>query len=67
MMTDFKEVKKQSEFCLKLMEMLNSEIQGSGDGYYSGMQYHTRKQDDIKRIRREMMKLANMLDPWKGD
>lgn len=72
-MTDLKKIKQQSEFCKMMMEMLDAEIQDSKVGNYSGMNYfsgienHTRKQGDIKRLRRELMKLANMLDPWKED
>lgn len=28
------------------------------------MKNHIRKQDDIKRIRRELLTVSKMLDPW---
>lgn len=67
MTNDFADIKSQSQFCTELMLRLNDEIQKSGEGYWSGMANHIRKQDDIKRIRRELMTLANMLDPYRKD
>ena len=64
MNTDFEGIKQQSKFCMDLMVRLNNEIQNSGSGHWSGMADHTRKQDDIKRIRRELLDLAKMLNPW---
>ena len=61
---DFDSVRKQSDFCTVLMERLNYEINESGVGSWSGMENHIRKQDDIKRIRRELLALSKMLDPW---
>lgn len=49
------------------MLRLNDEIRTSGEGSWSGMENHVRKQDDIKRIRRELMTLAEMLNPWRGE
>ena len=60
-MIDLKKIKQQSEFCKMLMEMLDAEIQDS-DIKWGGMENRSRKQDDIKRLRRELMKLANMLN-----
>lgn len=54
----------QAEFCEMLMTRLCKEIKSSGKGYWSGMENHVRKQDDIKRIRRELMTLSKMLNPW---
>lgn len=64
---DFTGIKTQSKFCKELMLRLDSEIQESGTGYWSGMANHIRKQDDIKRVRRELMTLSNMLDPWRKE
>lgn len=59
-------IKEQSMFCMTLMDRLDFEIQNSKEGYWSGMESHTRKQDDIKRIRRELLTLSKMLNPWEG-
>lgn len=65
MKADFDDIKSQSQFCTELMIRLNDEIQKSGNGYWSGMENHIRKQDDIKRVRRELMTLSRMLNPWE--
>lgn len=64
---DFDKIKSQSKFCVELLLRLDSEIKKSKEGYWSGMENHIRKQDDIKRIRRELMELSNMLNPWRGE
>jgi len=64
MNTNFDAIKSQSQFCAELMLRLDDEIQKSDNGYWSGMADHTRKQDDIKRVRRELMTLSRMLNPW---
>lgn len=61
---DFNGIFEQSLFCKQLMERLHVEIRSSKEGSWSGMENHIRKQDDIKRIRRELMTLSKMLDPW---
>ena len=63
---DMRAIMNQSQFCTELMLRLDKEINASGEGSWSGMENHVRKQDDIKRIRRELMTLAKMLDPWGG-
>ena len=65
MKQNFEEIRTQSNFCTDLMMRLNEDIQKSGEGHWSGMADHTRKQDDIKRIRRELLTLAKMLNPWE--
>lgn len=60
----FQEIRNQSNFCTELMLRLNVDIKNSGEGLWSGMENHIRKMDDIKRIRRELMTLSKMLDPW---
>ena len=62
----FEEIKEQSGFCRELMRRLDVEIHNSGHGMWSGMENHIRKQDDIKRLRRELMTLSHMLNPWEG-
>ena len=64
---DINGIKSQSQFCVELMLRLNRDIQRSGDGSWSGMKNHIRHQDDIKRIRRELMTLSKMLNPWEGE
>ena len=55
---------QQAKFCEMLLERLYKEIKASGEGSWPGMENHVRKQDDIKRIRRELMTLSKMLNPW---
>ena len=62
---DIDGIKSQCQFCTELMIRLNDEIHDSGEGPWSGMENHIRKQDDIKRIRRELMSLSKMLNPWE--
>ena len=61
---DFGDIKAQMKFCTELVRRLDKEIQNSGAGLWSGMENHIRKQDDIKRIRRELLTLSKMLNPW---
>ena len=61
---DFDSIKSQGQFCTELMLRLNDDIRKSKEGSWSGMKNHVRKQDDIKRIRRELMALSKMLNPW---
>lgn len=63
---DFKQIRKQIVFCNELMQRLYEEILHSGEGSWSGMEYHERKRDDIKRLRRELMELSKMLNPWRS-
>ena len=67
MTLDIKNIKKQTDFCLNLMERLradiwNDECDPSIDCY--GIRYHKRKQNDIIRLRRELNRLNKLLDPW---
>lgn len=62
---EFANIKSQSQFCTELMLRLNKEVQKAGKGLYSGMETYTRKQYDIKRVRRELLELSKMLDPWR--
>lgn len=64
---DFNGIFIQSLFCKQLMERLHEEIKSSQEGSWSGVKNHVRKQDDIKRIRRELMTLSKMLNPWESE
>ena len=61
---NFEAIRSQMQFCTELVQRLNDEIHQDGEGSWSGMKNHIRKQDDIKRIRRELMTVSKMLDPW---
>lgn len=63
---NFDDIRRQMQFCTELVMRLNDEIHADGEGYWSGMKNHIRKQDDIKRIRRELLTVSKMLDPWGG-
>ena len=63
-MTDPKKVKEQSKFCKDLMTRLDNCIQGAEFVKYYGMEKHTARQDEIIRLRRELMLLSKMLNPW---
>ena len=64
---DFNGIFVQSLFCKQLIERLHEEIKSSQEGSWSGMKNHIRKQEDIKRIRRELMTLSKMLNPWGSE
>lgn len=59
------EIRAQTMFCKMLLDRLNDDIKVAREGSWSGMADHCQKQDDIKRIRRELMKLSKMLNPWR--
>lgn len=61
---DLADIRSQSQFCTELLLRLNNSIQTAGKGSWSGMADHCQKQDDIKRIRRELMTLSKLLNPW---
>lgn len=65
--SDFADIKSQSQFCTELMLRLNADIKKAGEGSWSGMENHIRKQNDIVRLRRELRDLFNLLDPWKEE
>ncbi len=68
MVIDIKKVKEQADFCLNLMNRLYSDIKEDTctNKPYETVWYHTRKQADIIRLRRELNKLNKLLVPW-GD
>lgn len=60
-----KEVIKQLNFCNTLFAMLNHDIDES-DAFYNdcSIANYTRHQADIVRLRRELLRLGKMLDPY---
>ena len=58
---------RQAEFCKILMDILLDGIKQSTDTEYFGLEKHCRHQDDVKRLRRELLKLSKMLDPWEKE
>ena len=65
MSLDIKNIRKQSDFCLDLMQRLNEEVKKDVDEHaWMGVHNHTQKQADIIRLRRELNKLQKMLNPW---
>ena len=63
-MTDKCKVDKQLLFCKELMEHLNDSIL-SAKVRYDSLEKHTVMRNDIIRLRRELMLLSEMLDPYK--
>ena len=66
-MTDYDDIKSQAQFVTELMLRLNKNIKDDksvirGDAW---VDKYTQKQADIKRIRRELLKLSRMLNPWE--
>ena len=59
----FKPVKEQCSFCYDLMRRLDKDIHDAvvEFGYIYG---HTPMQNDIIRLRRELMTLSKMLGEW---
>lgn len=59
------EIEKQSDFCLDLMLKLKDAIYSSEEsGYNWGLENYTQRQQDIIRLRRELMTLSKALNPW---
>lgn len=59
------EIEKQSEFCLELMLRLTDDIRTSDESCYgSYLENYTQRQQDIVRLRRELMTLSKILNPW---
>lgn len=55
-------IKKQSAFCLDLMERLNDSIQSHEErSWYWHLEGHTQKETDVIRLRRELNALREML------
>lgn len=66
-MTDIKNIKTQSKFCMDLMKRLDGEIEQAKMTNWNVVEKHDRMRDDIKRLRRELMALSKMLDPWRAE
>lgn len=62
----FASIKDQAAWCLSLMYHLNEDIQTENDesalSVGCKMKNKIQKQSDIKRLRRELLKLETMLD-----
>lgn len=62
-MSSKKEISAQAIFVKELAARLQKDIESNLDkpSVYSGMCGHTQVQSDIKRLRRELMELSNMI------
>lgn len=62
-MSNKTEISAQAIFVKELAARLQKDIESSLDkpSVYSGMCGHTQIQSDIKRLRRELMELSNMI------
>ena len=60
-------VKAQANFCLDLMQRICNDINEDACDApsYTNIWYHTRKKNDIIRLRRELNKLNKLLDPYR--
>ena len=61
------ELNKQINFCDELLKRLKADMKESMNSYdsndiYYGLPNYTRMQNDIVRLRRELMNLSNMLE-----
>jgi len=61
---DYNKTKKQLRFCSELMERLKNDIDNSTLIASYGLEKATRFRADIRRLRRELQDLSNMLDPY---
>ena len=59
-----KSVKKQSAFCVDLMERINDSIKRDAGKLVCGGLNYTQKQQDIIRLRRELVTLYKLCNPW---
>lgn len=60
----YDKMKKQLLFCSELMERLKRDIDNSTLIASYGLEGATRFRSDIRRLRRELQDLSNMLDPY---
>lgn len=60
-----KNIQEQSKFCLYLMKLLNDELQNAETCGWSSILLEKRSiyKQDIRRIRRELLKLYKLLEP----
>ena len=66
-MIDTKKVNEQAKFCEELMNRLCAEVKNAEVTCYAGIVGHTRIQNDIVRLRRELRALYELLDPYRKD
>lgn len=67
MAIDTKKLKKQTAFCLDLMNRLSNDIEADiRTESWHGVFNHTQKKADIMRLRRELNTLNKILDPYGG-
>lgn len=59
-------IKQQSKFCFELMKRLDSDINNS-EIWCGALEKHDVKRNDIIRLRRELMTLSRLLDPYGGE
>lgn len=65
MAIDTKKLKKQTEFCVDLMNRLSADIQEDiSNNAWQGVFWHYRKKQDIIRLRRELNALTKILNPY---
>lgn len=64
MKKDLDGIKSQSQFCVELMLRLNADIQDAKEMDYCGIDNHSRMENDVVRIRRELNELRKMLYPY---
>jgi len=64
---EFKSIREQAVFCAELMHRLEHSIvyEKTESQYYGGMKNYIQKQNDIRRLRRELLELCKRLDPWR--
>lgn len=69
MAINVKMAKAQADFCLDLAKRLRDDIYADTCNVPSNYNiwYHTRKQGDIIRLRRELNKLNKLLNPYGDD
>jgi hypothetical protein len=63
-------IDNQVAFCAELMNRLVVEISDSMEYQIAGrtgIAMYTRTQEDIKRLRRELLTLEKMIDPWREE
>lgn len=60
----FNPTQEQCEFCFELMRRLDQEVHYHPTVAYGRVTNYTQMQQDIIRLRRELMKLSKMLGDW---
>lgn len=66
MTPDKQKLLQQAMFCKELTDRLKSDVERS-EIRYGVVDKYTVMQNDIIRLRRELHKLSNMLDPWRQE